>query len=182
MSYCISVWGGVAPAKLDSLFVAQKRCIRILYGDKDRFLEKFMTCARCRPFDQKQNLMADLYVKEHTKPLFKKHKIMTVHNIYTYHCFNELLKILKFRLPMSLYSLFSLSSRKSTLLLTTTPTIHFIYKSSTLWNHLRNKLEILDFSVNINTTKTKLKSLILSNQTAYDSTEWVDHNYSILNC
>ena len=91
LSYCISVWGGVAPVKLNPLFVAQKRCIRILFGDKETYLEKFNTCARCRPFDQ-QILGDDFYCKEHTKPIFKKLEIMTIHNIYSYHCVMGLLK------------------------------------------------------------------------------------------
>ena len=180
LSYCISVWGGLAPSKLEPLFIAQKRCIRILFGDKEGFLDKFMTCARCRPRG-KQYLGSEFYVKEHTKPLFNKHEIMTVHNIYTYHCVIELLKILKFRYPMSMYSIFVLSRRNDTLLLTPTPSTTFIYKSSILWNHLRKKLEILDFSVNVNSTKSRLKFLILSNQNCYDTKEWIELNFNIMN-
>ena len=82
-----------------------------------------------------------------------------------------LLKILKFRVPISLYSVFHLSQRKETLILTPKPCNNFIYKSSILWNYLRVKLGILDFSVKVNSIKAQLKSLILSNQNNGNSVE-----------
>ena len=45
LSYGITVWGGVSMAKLRPLFISQKRCIRILFGDKQAYLEKFKTSA-----------------------------------------------------------------------------------------------------------------------------------------
>ena len=180
LSYCISVWGGVAPMKLNPLFIAQKRCIRIMFGDKEAYREKFNTCARCRSFGN-QFLGLEFYCKEHTKPLFQKHEIMNVHNLYSYHCVMELLKILKFRIPISLYSKFELSKRKDTLILTPNPSTSFIYKASILWNSLKNKLGISDFCVNVNSTRSKLKSLILSNQNSCDADEWSDYNFNILN-
>ena len=92
----------------------------------------------------------------------------------------ELLKILKFRLPISLYEVFNLSKRKDTLLLTTTPSTDFTYKSSILWNSLRTKLNIFDFSIKVNSTKSKLKSLILSNQNSGDKDKWSDRDHNIL--
>ena len=151
-----------------------------MFGDKDAYLDKRETCARCRPFGN-QKLGQEFYCKEHTKPLFKEHEILTVQNIYSsYHCLIELLKILKFRLPISLYEVFNLSKRKDTLLLTTTPSTDFTYKSSILWNSLRTKLSIFDFSVKVNTTKSKLKSLILSNQNSGDKDKWSDRDHNIL--
>ena len=178
LSYCVSVWGGVATAKLNPLFIVQKKCIRIMFGNKVEYLNKFKTCARCRPFGD-QILGVKYYCKEHTKPLFMKQEIMTVHNLYSYHCFMELFKILKFRLPISLFSYFNLSKRKDTLLLTPTPSTNFVYKSSVLWNALRTKLEIHDFSVNIGQIKSTLKSLILSNQNDYGDCDWCDPNFNV---
>ena len=34
MSYCISSWGGVSDYKLQSTFTIQKRCVRLLFGEK----------------------------------------------------------------------------------------------------------------------------------------------------
>ena len=84
MSYGISVWGGVGNPKLEKLFVLQKRCIRMLFGDYHKFTEKFMTCARTRPFGE-QLLGDEFFQKEHTKPLFKKESILSVQNLYVYH-------------------------------------------------------------------------------------------------
>ena len=151
-----------------------------MFGDKEAYREKFNTCARCRSFGH-QFLGLEFYCKEHTKPLFQKHEIMTVHNLYSYHCVMELLKILKFRIPISLYSKFELSKRKDTLILTPNPSTSFIYKASILWNSLKNKLGISDFCVNVNSTRSKLKSLILSNQNSCDADEWSDYNFNILN-
>ena len=80
-----------------------KKCTRILFGDRDAFFEKFRTCAKARPFGS-QALSQSFYQKEHTKPLFKKHGILSIQNLYTYHCFMEIFKILKLRVPMALFS------------------------------------------------------------------------------
>ena len=46
LSYCISVWGGAAQCHLTPIWMSQKHCIRILFGDKEAYLNKFKTCAR----------------------------------------------------------------------------------------------------------------------------------------
>ena len=104
LSYCANVWGGVAPNKLEPRLITQKSCIRTLFGQHS-FSQKCMTCARCRPLG-KQTLDSLFYQKEHTKPLFKTYEILAIHNLYAYHCFIELFKILKFRQPYSLYESF----------------------------------------------------------------------------
>ena len=182
ISYCISVWGGVAPRKLNPLFIAQKSCIRIMFGNYS-LSEKYKTCARSRPLG-KQFLGPEFYCKEHTKPLFKELELMTIYNLYTYSTFMELLKILKFRLPYSLFMAFDLSSRhdratrhKNTYInVSSKPSTNFTYKAAIQWNALRTKLGILDFDVSVNTVKHDLKSMILSNQTSGIPTEWNDQN------
>ena len=49
LGYGITVWGGVSINKLSPLFLAQKKCVRILFGDSEAFSEKFKTCSRSRP-------------------------------------------------------------------------------------------------------------------------------------
>ena len=71
MSYCISVFGHVCQTHSEKLFTVQKHCMRILFGDKQAYLEKFKTCCRTRRFDM-QKLGAKFYEREHTKPLFHK--------------------------------------------------------------------------------------------------------------
>ena len=147
-----------------------------MFGDKEKFIDKFKTCARCRVKDE-QTLGEEFYCKEHTKTLFKAHNIMTVHNIYNYQCFMQTFKILKFRMPISIYSKFSLSKRKETLLLTPSPSTNFLYRSSILWNSLRKSLDIFDFSANIDSVRSRLKSLILFNQHSQWEGEWTDNNF-----
>ena len=129
--YGISVWGGVSHDKLEKLFVIQKKCIRILFGDLKKYNDKFCTCARTRPFDN-QILGNDFYIKESSKLLFNQQKLLTVHNLYTYFTALEILKILKLRVPMSLFSFFKVSNRNSTLIITPSPTNCFVYKSALL--------------------------------------------------
>ena len=117
LSYCIiSVWGGAAKQRISSLFTAQKYCLRVLFGDRLAYLDKFKTCARTRPIGQ-QKLDHKFFIKEHTKPIFKHNNILALQNLYTYHCYLELYKIMKFRAPISLHEGYTCSSRKPCLLI-----------------------------------------------------------------
>ena len=93
----------------------------------------------------------------------------------------EVFKILKLRVPISIFSEFNLSHRnfKDTFLHTPPPANDFLYNSSILWNSIRKKLDIKDFSVSINYVKSSLKSLILSNQNQCDNDGWSDQNFQI---
>ena len=173
LSYGITVWGGTSNNKLNPLFIAQKKCVRIMFGDKQGYLDKFKTCARTRPKEAtKQD--CKFYEKEHTKPLFSKHSLMTLHNLYSYHCCNELYKVLKYHTPISLFQLFSLSKRpgKETLIITTLPLNSFVHQASSLWNTIRQIMNLNDFNITHDSFKCKLKELILSAQTKGDKTEW----------
>ena len=98
LSYGVSVWGGAKPSKLKPVFKAQKKAIRVIFGDREKYIDKFRTCVRARPFSE-QKLTSAFFIKEHTKPLFNKHKIMTLQNLYFYHSCN----------PSPLYDLFNFS-------------------------------------------------------------------------
>ena len=173
LTYGITVWGGVSESKLNPLFKVQKNCIRIMFGDKEAYLDKFKTCARTRAFDE-QRLGHEFYRKEHTKPLFAKHSIMNVHNLYLYHCINDIFKILKFRTPISLFSLFNLSSRtgKETFVLTPKPSEGYIYRAGTIWNVARQKLSVLEFTTTVSHVKSSIKDIILKTQKIGDPTDW----------
>ena len=135
LSYCISAWGGIPQYKMNELHVIQKKCVRILFGDHEAYLDKFRTCVRARPMPKENQILGpSFYEKEHTKPLFKKHKILAVQNLYNYHCFMEIFKILKFRTPISLHSLYIISRRSDTTLITPYPDPHFLYQSASIWN------------------------------------------------
>ena len=66
-----------------------------------------MTCVRTRPRES-QKLGKEFYEQEHSKPLSNDNNLLTVYQLYKYHCTLELFKIVKLRLPISLYSLFNI--------------------------------------------------------------------------
>ena len=41
MTYCITVFGTVSKTCSEKLFKIQKHCIRILFGDLEKYLDKF---------------------------------------------------------------------------------------------------------------------------------------------
>ena len=179
LTYCISVWGSIAQYKMNELHVLQKKCVRILFGNHKAYLDKFKTCVRARPIEN-QKLGPSFYEKEHTKPLFQKYKLLAVQNLYSYHCFMEIFKILKFRSPISLHSIYSISHRSDTTLITPYPSPHFIYQSALIWNSIRPKLNISDYSVNIGSVKNNLKKLIFHNQHRHDKIEWLaSHDFDV---
>ena len=177
LTYCISVWGGSAQKNLESLWTSQKKCVRSLFGDYEAYQDKFKTACRTRSIDRQQ-LGQEFFALEHTKPLFKEHKIMSLHNLYTYHCFMETFKILKFRTPISLFSEYTLSTRKPTTIITASPSKTFIDSSSLLWNTIAPKLKLHDYSAKVNIVKSKLKNSILTNQHCENKFDWTceDHN------
>ena len=146
LSYCISCWGGISKYKLEKLFVIQKRCIRLLFGNEYSFDHAgfYETCARARTYTEH---MADkIYTLEHTKPIFNEKEILTLHNLYVQHTVLELYKIFKFRTPISLYEIFNQSPRTANSLVLL-PKINleisrcnFLFRASGLWNCMVDKL------------------------------------------
>ena len=173
LTYGITVWGGVSDTRLDPLFKAQKKCIRIMFGNKEAFLNKFKTCARIRPFNDQQ-LGHEFFVKEHTKPLYNRHGIMNIFNLYIYHCINDIYKILKFRCPISIYSLFNLSNRigKETLIVKNTSPDSFIGRAGAMWNIARQRLPAKEFTISPSYIKSTLKKLIFNTQKLGTESEW----------
>jgi len=144
-----------------------------MFGDKKAYLDKFMTCARTRPISE-QKLTSKFFEREHTKPIFARQSLMTLHNLYAYHCCNELFKVFKYRTPIALFELFCLSKRpgKETLLITTMPSNSFVYKSSCLWNSFRQMLALNDLEITHGVFKSKVKKVILSSQGKGDKNTW----------
>ena len=175
LTYGITVWGGASKKILNPLTTIQKKCIRILFVDNSSYLDKFKTCARSRPLND-QILGVPFYIQEHTKPLFKENNILTVRNLYYYHMFLNTYKILNFRIPISLYSMFTLSYRKETLLITTIPSHNFVYNACCIWNTIRDILSIKEFGVKISKIKNDLKIYLFSRQNLGDQLEWSDEN------
>ena len=142
-------------SKIKNLFNTQKKCIRILFGDWNAYCDKFQTCVKARPIDL-QKLGPQFYKKEHTKPLFKKFKILSAPNLYSYHCFLEVFKLLKFRTPIALHSLFKSSKRKEMLL-----------------NYPPNLSYLTTYSISYSATKSQIKNYyLIGNQNSHDDYEW----------
>lgn len=180
LSYCISVWGGAAQCRIETLWIAQKHCIRVLFGDKEAYLDKFRTCVKARPYGS-QKLDESFFEKEHTKPIFKQLGILSIHNLYTYHCLMEVFKILKLRTPISLYSKYNMSIRKPTTIISSFPSNSFISKSTIMWNTLSQKLKVLDYSEKISMVRNRLKKLLLIRQHVETPLDWTTEDYNINN-
>ena len=178
LSYCISVWGGATQTRISSLWTIQKQCIRILFGDKEAFLNKYSTCVRARPYDL-QILGNRFYMPEHTKPLFKEHKILSIHNLYAYHCYMETFKILKFRQPRSLFNSYNISERKPTLLKSEFPSQSFIDRSTGIWNIVTPKLKFEDFSPKVGFIKRFLKKALLNSQHRETPQDWTVEDFNL---
>ena len=205
LTYGISAWGGVPKYKLDKIFSIQKRCIRLLFGNQLSYdhSEYYETCARVRPYEE--HCEPKDYSLEHTKPLFKKQGLLTVHNLYLKHTFMETFKILKYRSPFGIYSEYNVKeSRYKVGLQLTFPKVklkvsehNFTHKSIALWNSLiggiieSNNPNLTrgyivpgekpnsDLSASIPFVKTKIKSVLLSSQSKGSAEIWDEPNLAI---
>ena len=97
-------------------------------------------------------------------------------NLYRYRSLMELFKIIKTRIPISLYSSFSLSDRKDSYLITPPPTTQFFYKSAWMWNEFR-KVGTINFTSPCSLVKRQLKKSLLTTQGNFGS-DWCEKNFS----
>ena len=167
------MWGGSSNAKVEPLLKVQKKCLRIIFGDREAYREKFQTCVRSR---RKQSMILGerFFRKKDSKPLFNSQDILTVYNSYIYHLILSTFKVLKYRTPSSIHSLLPISKRKDTLLLSEFgSTCSYIRNTSTIWNAARQKFKLHDLSqVKIGTFKNLLKKTILGYQKLGDKESW----------
>ena len=181
LKYCLTVYGTASKCHTEKIFRIQKHCVRILFGNREEYLDKFKTCARVREFDH-QILGPEFYCKENTKPIFTGQKILAMQNIYNYQACFEVLKILKFRRPALLYETYTLSKRNhSTLLILPVKSNQFVYISSKLWNVVV-KFLFKDSGledIKIGSFKMQLKKYLLKIQSMYDETEWYTDNFDL---
>ena len=157
--YGITSWGGACPSKLEKVFSLQKRCIRILFGNKVSFdhAEFYETCARARPLTS-INTHEINYELENTKPLFNNNNLLTVHNLYKLQIITETFKIKKFSCPSPLNDTLKLSSMNRRVSLLKVPQYslmtsknNFHYKAASIWNKIMPKLlERPDLDANTN--------------------------------
>lgn len=177
LSYCISVWGGAAKSRISSIFTAQKHCLRVLFGDRVAYLNKFKTCVRSRPYGE-QNLDNKFFIKEHTKPLFREHGILALQNLYTYHVYLELYKIMKFRAPISLFDEYECSARKPTLIICQAdPPDNYNLRSTKIWNVITPKLKFTDMTMSVSCLRSRLKVSLLNNQHNHTNLVWTNNDF-----
>ena len=81
-------------------------------------------------------------------------------------------KTLKYRTPISLYSLYLLSNRKEAFLITPLPNSQFINNASKIWNTIRETFAKSNLSIRICSLKSTLKKHILSLQKVGTFYEW----------
>ena len=166
---------------MSSLFIAQKYCLRVLFGDREAYLDKFKTCARIRTIED-QKLDSKFFKKEHTKPLFKEHGILAVQNLLTYHSYLELFKIIKFRLPTSLLEGYTFSVRKPTLIISqANPPDNNNTRCTKIWNIITPKIKISDFSMSVACIRSKLKCSLLANQHHHAVFDWTEKDFDCAN-
>ena len=176
LGYGITAWGGVSKRKLEPIFVTQKKCVRVMFGDRDAYLDKFKTCARCRTFENRK-LGSDFYRKESSKPLFKGHDLLTVHNLYKYHCLIEMFKVVKLHSPIPIYDLFIRSKRRDDNLISLSPSTLFEYQSSNLWIKCRKSYGEIDFTTSLGVMKNKIKNALIEAKNNYGAEDWHDFNF-----
>ena len=96
----------------------------------------------------RQVLGSEFYSKESTKPIFQNQKILALCNIYNYQTCLEVLKILKFRRPHSLYETYQFSLRNTSNLLILPMAKNFTHTSSKMWNiavkSLAREIDLVD--------------------------------------
>ena len=180
-------------------------CINHTQTELNHILIYFCTC--CLKNNTNLKIVYKDYSKEHTKPLFNKHDILTVYNLYPYHILLEMYKILKFRIPYCIYEFFTFINANSNNLLIQIPNVIlrcqkqvFSYQGILFWNKLykqilipskvklhadhTTKLNLLDsvciffdFSTQVCTFKSKLKNILLIIQSSGDDISWSPANY-----
>ena len=174
LSYCITVFGKANRSLTDRLFITQKHCMRILFGDLEKYIDKFKTCARTRPLES-QRLGQDFFRRENTKPLFYEQGILSFDNLYNYYLVLETAKTLRSRIPHLLYRTYTLSSRgNENIMLARNNAGYYIDSRLPLWNSCVKTIakDIKICSISIPLLKTSLKDCLLQIQNAFDKFEW----------
>ena len=204
LTYCISAWGGASPSKLHKIVSIQKRCIRILFGEKLSFdhPEFYETCARARTYQEHK--APKNFELEHTKPLFNKHNLLKLQNLYSLRMFLETYKIMKNHQPISLFSLLSVNTASKRHIMILPPKVsldisknNFVYKTCFIWNKCVQKVFVLpeldlkiqivipgsvtnsDFTASIPFVKNRIKCHLLQIQAIGSHNEWLPHNHII---
>ena len=147
-----------------------------MFGDQDAYMAKFETCARTRTFESRI-LGREFFQREPSKPLFCNNSLLTVHKLYKYHCIVEMFKVVKLRIPISIYELMKRSRRRDNYFISLHTSSLFDYQASNFWNKCRKPSSTIDFTTSINIVKTVLKKALLETQNRYDTHVWHEFNF-----
>ncbi len=162
--YCTLIWGSEHSTEImDKLFKLQKKCIRIVTNSTSKVNGMF----------------------QHTKPLFRKIKVLTIFNIYYYMSALEAMKIMNSKSPPALFSFYNISERSKRLIppkfnLTRLMNKSFIYKSSKLLNHLITQ-DIKYYELPLSIFKKRLKRhlLFLQSLSRAGDSSWLPCNHHL---
>ena len=136
--------------------------MRVIFGERAKYLDKFKTCARVRPINE-QRLSTEFFIKEHSKPLFNSHGFLNLKNLYFYHSCCEFFQVFKYKSPIAINDLFKFASRcqRSVFIITPPPNDSY-YRMSVIWNSVKTVLSCPDTSFPISSIKTKLKVFLIN--------------------
>ena len=164
--------------------------------------EYYATCCRTKTYQE--HVALKNYALEHTKPLFNKHSILTLHNLYASRSLVELIKILKLHSPYPVYEShqfcprthhFRLLSPKYNLDISKN---NYFVSSINLWNKCISKLldnpdlsssshrsHLIipghnvnsDLTISMGTFKTRLKNFLLKTQNLGITSDWSQQNF-----
>ena len=95
MVYCSGVWGLGSKTSLNSIFLSQKRAVRIM-----SFTKLY-----------KKDKLSGVYTYGHTKKIFKEYNLLSVHNLVLTQALNLLQKIKLGRAPVSISELFEINNQ-----------------------------------------------------------------------
>ena len=82
---------------------------------------------------------------EHNKPIFNEQNLLTLHHMYIYQTFYKTFKILKYKIPISLFELLQKRPNDNNILLMIPmvnldlPKNNFIFYAPLIWNNLYKK-------------------------------------------
>ena len=162
--YTMPLWASNHSSNdFEALFRLQKRALRIITNNTKKVEGIF----------------------QHTKPLFQKTYILTVHNLYFYFSACEAFKVLSSKKPATIFNFFDISSRSSRLIL---PKFNkekyksnsFIFNSSKIINLLAaNNIDYNGLS--LQRFKTLVKRFLMNRQNKHINNDpnWLPINYSI---
>ena len=165
LNYGISVWGCAGDKNTQQkLFVAQKNCIRNLFG-----IPKL-----------------NRYTKGHTKKVFNNYNFLTIHNLYFYTSLTEVYKVWGSGTLIDLRAILTVSNINENRLLTPINnklahlSKNFYYATPLIWNTVHSNTDFnfdgVKFTTSTQKFKNHLNKYLLTKQSLGFENYWEDRN------